>query len=128
MIFRILNWFKRKENKKERKRATVRLSHGLCPRLRSQPSQGPNPRPTTTGLSEKRKRKKEKESFAVGTLNLFLKPLSPFHYFLCLWYLCIWNPLFVSNSSFNSFSFFGRQNQTTVFRAEGGGDDETEAD
>jgi hypothetical protein len=37
-------------------------------------------------------------------------------------------PLFVSNSSFNSFSFFGRQNQMTLFRAEGGDDDETEAD
>jgi hypothetical protein len=31
MIFRIPNWFKRKENRKERKRATVLLGHGLWP-------------------------------------------------------------------------------------------------
>jgi hypothetical protein len=39
MIFRIPNWFKRKENIKERKRATVRLGHGLRPSpQRSQPN------------------------------------------------------------------------------------------
>jgi ribonuclease I len=61
MIFRILNWFKRKENRKERKRATVWLGHGLWPRpLHSQPSLGPNSRPTTMGPREKKKKKKKK--------------------------------------------------------------------
>jgi hypothetical protein len=59
MIFRILNWFKRKENRKQRKRATVRLGHRLWPRpLPSQPSLEPNPRPAITGPSEKKKKKK----------------------------------------------------------------------
>jgi hypothetical protein len=64
--------------KKQNKRATVWLGHGLWPRLlRSQPSLGPNPRSTTIGPSEKRKKRK-KGSFALGTL-LFLKQFKPFY-------------------------------------------------
>jgi ribonuclease I len=59
MIFRILNWFKRRENRKQRKRATVWLGHGLWPRPPpSQPSMEPNSRSTITGPSEKKKNKK----------------------------------------------------------------------
>jgi hypothetical protein len=77
---------------------------------------------------KRKKEKKEKESFALRTLNLFLKSFNPFHYFFVSGIFASGTPLFVSNSSFNSFSFFGRQNQTTIFWAEWGGDDETEAD
>jgi hypothetical protein len=56
--FRILNWFKRKENQ----RATVRLGHGLWPRLlHSQPSLGRIRDPPQQAQVKKRKKKKKKK-------------------------------------------------------------------
>jgi hypothetical protein len=49
--------------------------------------------PPQHAQAKKERKKKEKESFALGTLNLFIKPFKPFHYFFGLWYLCIWNPV-----------------------------------
>ena len=69
---------------------------------------GPNPRPTTTGPSEKNEKEKEKENFTLGTLNLFLKPFKPFHYFFVSGIFASGPMILVSNSSFDSFSFFGR--------------------
>jgi hypothetical protein len=124
MIFRILNWFKRKENIKERKRAIVRLGHGLWPRpLHSQPSLGPNPRPTATGPSENKRKRK----FALGTPNLFLKPFKPFNYFSV-------SGIFVSGTHYLFLIPPSTPSRSLVAKSEdglpggGGGDDETEAD
>jgi hypothetical protein len=62
---------------------------------------GPNPRPTTTSPSEKKETIK-KGILASGSLNLFLKPFKPSHYFFVSGIFA----LFLSNSSFNPFSFF----------------------
>jgi hypothetical protein len=105
MIFRIPNWFKRKENRKKRKRATVLLGHGLWPSPQcSQPNmdriQGPPQQ------AQAKKRNNKKRILASGSLNLFLKPFKPFHYFFVSDIFAFETPLFLSNSSFNPFSFF----------------------
>jgi hypothetical protein len=89
MIFRISKWFKRKENIKEIKRAIA--AHSAASPTWTE-SEAHHNRP---------KRKKEtikKRILASGSLNLFLKPLKPFHYIFVPG-----TPLFLSNSSFNPF-------------------------